>query len=111
MLLEADAEPDIVGSDGFSPMHWAAKENHLGKNDELCIKMRSFALKMRICVLQPMNYVLQLINFAGIATLLSDYGAEVDLGDNFDMTPLFIASDRQLDKSKHRITRTHHNAT
>lgn len=21
---------DIVGKDGFSPMHWAAKENHLG---------------------------------------------------------------------------------
>ena len=63
MLLEADAEPDIVGTDGFAPMHWAAKEGH-----------------------------------EGLPTLLSDYGAEVDLGDNYDMTPLFISADRQMDK-------------
>jgi ankyrin repeat protein len=60
-LLEAGAETDIVGKDGFSPLHWAAKENH-----------------------------------EGIPTLLEEYGAEMNLGDNYDMTALFIASDRQL---------------
>ena len=60
-LLEAGAETDIVGRDGFSPLHWAAKQNNLG-----------------------------------IPTLLEEYGAEIDLGDNYDMTPLFIASDRQF---------------